>query len=39
MAAEIQETIKQAFARHKRTVDRLNDEKKFGGPLNKNDKS
>lgn len=39
LAGDIQEQIKIIFAKHRQRVDSLNDLKKFGGPLNKNDKS
>lgn len=38
-ANKLQEQLRTVFEKHRRTVERLNDEKKFGGPLNKNDKS
>jgi hypothetical protein len=39
LAADIQEHIKNVFAKHKSDVDRMNHDRKFGGPNNKNDKS
>lgn len=38
LTKEILFRIKQMFAQHKNKVDRLNEEKNFGGRANKNDK-
>jgi hypothetical protein len=39
LAKKIQGKIRDIFNHHNRKVERLNHDNKFGGPLNKNDKS